>query len=74
MNIFKKIVKNKDRIVGIRVNGYYYHVEYVEVDTVGDFRYVSTYQIDDNDCYIGYDFYTDDLEGKEVKLYELKEL
>ena len=74
MNIFKKIIDNKNKLVGIRVNGVYYHVEYVEVDIIGDFRYVSTYQIDDRDCYIGYDFYTEDLENAEVKLYELKEI
>ena len=67
-----KIVENKNDIVGIRVNGTYYHVDYVDVDETGDFYSLSAYQIDENDLYIGYDFYSEDLINETVQLYRLQ--
>ena len=67
-----KIEENKNDIVGISVNGTYYHVDYVDVDECGEFHSLSAYQIDENDLYIGYDFYEEDLINETVILYKLQ--
>ena len=67
-----KIEENKNDIVGIRVNGTYYHVDYVDVDECGEFYSLSAYQIDENDLYIGYDFYREDLINETVQLFKLQ--
>lgn len=70
----KKILENKSILHTIKVEGTCYKVDYVEVDMCGNFEYIATYIIDENDLFVGYDFYEEDLQGKEVKLYKLQEI
>ena len=67
-----KIEENKNDIVSIRVNGTYYHVDYIDVDITGNFYSLTAYQIDENDFYVGYDFYREDLINETVILYKLQ--
>lgn len=69
-----KIEENARETVGIRVNGTYYHVDCVDLDDTGDLYQVFAYQLDENNCYIGYVFETQDLINATVQVYKLERI
>ena len=85
----KKIFENYSEIIGIRINGIYYHVNCFDTDTLCNYdfeellddeyaldEYIAyTYQLDENNFYLEYDFTAQDiLNAKNVKLYKLQEI
>ena len=83
-NIIQKVIDNKDSIIGIRIDGVFYDVEYVSVDDaevfdmLADDIIIRAYQVDSTDTYrnlLDYEFTVKDLkDSKEVKLYRLEEI
>lgn len=81
-NIIQKIIDNKDKIVGIRINGVFYDVDFVGVDGQDCYdqfsRYdtiISAHQVDEFDCVLKYEFRVGNIkDDQDVKLYRLKEI
>lgn len=82
-NIIQKIIDNKHKIVGIKIDGDFYDIDYVSVDDVdcydqlvADDVILHCYTADtDTNVTENYYFKVKDIKNaKEVKLYELKEI
>lgn len=83
-NIIQKIIDNKDKIVGIKIDGNFYDVDYVSVDDVDchdqltdDDVIINAHTID-NCCgsfVMTFEFTVKEIKNaKEVKLYKLEEI
>ena len=88
----KKIFENYSEITGVRVNGIFYNVDYINTDITSNYDLddeselqevlendydflLKAYQIDENECYMGYDFSVQDIvEAKTVILYKLQKI
>lgn len=82
-NIIQKIIDNKDKIVGIRINEEYYEWGCVCVDdqycydqfSPSDVIIYNAYQIDVDKGVIRYNFTVEDIKNaNKVKLYKLEEI
>ena len=81
-NIIQKIIDNKSKITGIKLNGIFYEVSYVSVDDVDCFDQlapndiiVSAYLVDEYDCVLKYEFTVEEIKkANDVKLYKLSEV
>ena len=81
-NIIQKIIDNKDKIVGIRINGVFYDIDFIGVDGQDCYdqfspcdTIISAMQIDEFDCVLKYEFSVMDIENaKDVKVYRLEEI
>ena len=67
-----KIEENCYDLIAIRVDGEFYHVDHVEMTDEGEFEFLLTYQLSDEEMYVPYTFYPEDLEDKTVILYKLQ--
>lgn len=67
-----KIEENKYDLIGIRIDGEFYHVDHVEMTDEGEFEFLLAYQLSDEEIYEPYTFYTEDLKDKTVILYKLQ--
>ena len=74
MRTIEKLEKHAGEIVGIKVNGVYYNVNCISKDRDGAFVTLYAYQLDDDNCYIEYEFSYDDLVNADVWLYKLQEV
>ena len=76
MDIIKKIVKHRTELVGIRLDGTYYEVDYTSDDAQTDEDLlIRAYQIDGYDIVASYEFTVADIRNfKSVKLYRLQEI
>ena len=81
----EKILKDYSKLTGIRFNGIFYNVNYVNTDLLckdleevveDDFEIIiGAYQLDEDNCYLEYEFTVKDiLNAREVKLYQLQEI
>lgn len=82
-NIIQKIIDNKDKIVGIKIDGDFYDIDYISVDDadcydqlVADDVILHCYTADtDTNVTENYYFKVKDIKNaKEVKLYKLEEI
>ena len=83
-NIIQKIIDNKDKIVGIKIDGNFYDVDYISVDDVdcydqlaADDIIVNAHTIDNygGDGVMTFEFTVKEIKNaKEVKLYKLSEV
>ena len=83
-NIIQKIIDNKDKIVGIKLDGNFYDVDYISVDDVdcydqlaGDDIIITAHTIDtvSDDGVMTFEFTVNEIKtAKEVKLYKLEEI
>ncbi len=74
MDIVEKIEKHAGELIGIRVNGVYYNVNCISKDRAGKFTTLYAYQLDDDNCYVEYEFDRTDIENSKVQLYKLQEV
>lgn len=79
-NLIQRIINKKHDIVGIRVNGIFYYVDYIAVDDqvcydefCHDDLIIKAY-LCENDEFIEYDFNVGQLLESNVKLYKLQEV
>ena len=66
------IEENARDIVGIRIDGEFYNVDFVDVDDCGELYMIYAYQLDGNNLYYSYEFNADDLKDKTVLVYKLQ--
>lgn len=74
MDIISKIEKHAGELIGIRVNGVYYNVNCISTNHANEFVTLYAYQLDDDNCYIEYEFSYDDIVNSDVKIYRLEEI
>lgn len=74
-NIIQKIIDNRNKIVGIEIDGNFYNVDYIPV--VAEDKVVLHCYTTDTDRKVteNYYFYMEDIKNaKEIKLYRLEEI
>ena len=72
LNTIRLIEENAREIVGIRIDGDFYNVDFVSTDDCGELETIYAYQLDGNNLYYSFEFTLDDLKGKTIQVYKLQ--
>ena len=72
LETIRLIEENAKNIAGIRIDGEFYNVDFVDVDDCGELYMIHAYQLDGNNMYYSYEFSANDLKDKTVQVYKLQ--